>query len=57
MFSTSDIVANTNSKSFQRGSLIAEKEGSVVARRFTEGKEIRKVIVPKGAKLVNIVVA
>ncbi len=26
-------------------------------RRFTEGKEIRKVIVPKGAKLANIVVA
>ena len=26
-------------------------------RRFTKGKEIRKVIVPKGAKLVNIVVA
>lgn len=26
-------------------------------RRFTEGKEIRKVIIPKGAKLVNIVVS
>ena len=25
-------------------------------RRFTEGKEIRKVIIPKGARLVNIVV-
>ncbi len=43
MFSTSDIVANTNSKSFQRGSLIAEKEGSVVARRFTEGKRTNDV--------------
>lgn len=26
-------------------------------KRFTDGKEIRKVIVPKGAKLMNIVVA
>lgn len=26
-------------------------------RRFTEGKEIRKIIIPKGTRLVNIVVA
>ena len=26
-------------------------------KRFTDGKEIRKIIIPKGAKLVNIVVA
>lgn len=44
MFSTSDIVANTNSKSFQRGSLIAEKPDSIVERRFVDAKRTKDVL-------------
>lgn len=39
MFSTSDIVHNSNAKSFERGRQLAEREGSVVERRYAAGRQ------------------
>ena len=39
MFSTSDIVHNSNSKSFERGRQLAEREDGVVERRYVAGRQ------------------
>ena len=39
MFSTSDIVHNSNAKSFERGRQLAEREGSVADRRYVAGRQ------------------